>query len=69
MDFRHYKFNVQDFLQNYYSDLKKLKIGASEVAVNKFLKNELSRINSYTIGVFKEIILNAEDIIEEKYFS
>ncbi|ENB9403212.1 hypothetical protein E0M21_21035 [Bacillus cereus] len=67
MDFRKYEYNVQRFLDNNYTNLKNIKVGASEDDIQGFIKNEASSINSYTRGVLKEIRRDVDNYLDEHF--
>lgn len=67
MDFRKYEYNVQRFLDNNYTNLKNIKVGASEEAVQGFIKNEVASINSYTRGLLKEIRRDVGNYLDEHF--
>ncbi|AAU19426.1 hypothetical protein I6G76_20095 [Bacillus cereus] len=67
MDFRKYEYNVQRFLDHNYTNLKNIKVGASEDDIQGFIKNEASSINSYTRGVLKEIRRDVDNYLDEHF--
>lgn len=67
MDFRKYEYNVQRFLDNNYTNLKNIKVGASEDAIQGFIKNEVASINSYTRGLLKEIRRDVGNYLDEHF--
>ncbi|MEM5673093.1 hypothetical protein AAHB54_25335 [Bacillus cereus] len=38
MDFRKYEYNIQQFLDRNYTNLKNIKVGASEESIQEFIK-------------------------------
>ncbi|MDM5461099.1 hypothetical protein [Bacillus cereus] len=67
MDFRKYEYNIQRFLDNNYTNLKNIKVGASEDAIQEFIKSEVASINSYTRGLLKEIRRDVGNYLDERF--
>ncbi|PES90329.1 hypothetical protein CN491_24890 [Bacillus cereus] len=67
MDFRKYEYNIQQFLDHNYTNLKNIKVGASEESIQGFIKNEVASINSYTRGLLKEIRRDVGNYLDERF--
>ncbi|COD97675.1 Uncharacterised protein [Streptococcus pneumoniae] len=67
MDFRKYEYNIQQFLDRNYTNLKNIKVGASEESIQEFIKNEVASINSYTRGLLKEIRRDVDNYLDEHF--